>query len=221
MHARCGVCLAPACGARCWGVQCRRCAVRMARRLANSRASRWEVVLPPSRGQAHLSWFSSTCRKKLAKDIASQGQCLSGLPKGWRCHPRVLSAPKILCPSLIRAKDVFPVSALKKTSTKREVPKWTRSFRTGSSSRSGSIPMATGDCALVSTMCRYASRNVNGANHPPPAISVFCRTALPTPDSPAPPHSCTDLAILPPGNVSRIAQRTCRISVPRCGAVWQ
>jgi len=201
IHARRGACLVPPFGAGDWVVQCRRCAVRMARRLANSRASHWEVVLPPSRGQAHLAWFSSTCRKKLAKDVASQGQCLSGLLKGCRCHPRVLSAPKILCPSLIRAKDVFPVSAFKKTSTKREAPKWTRSLRTGSSSRSGSIPMTTGDCALVSIMCRYASRNVNGANHPTPAISVVCRAALPTPDSPALPHSCTGLEILLPGNV--------------------
>ena len=131
MHARHGPCLAPAGGARCWGVQCRIDALRMARQLANPRASRWEVVLPPSRGQAHLSWFSSTCRKKLAKDIASQGQCLSGLPKGWRCHPRGLSARKILCPSLIRAKDVFPVSALKKTSTKREDTQMDTQFKDG------------------------------------------------------------------------------------------
>jgi hypothetical protein len=125
--------------------------------------------------------------------------------KGMEMPPTGVISPKNSLPIFYQSKGCFACFGIKedvnKMSTNREAPKRTRSFRTGSSSRSGSIPMTTGDCALVSTMCRYASRNVNGANHVPPAIAVVCRAALPTPDSSAPPHSCTDLIMLPPGRI--------------------
>ena len=175
IHARRGACLVPSLSAGDWVIQCRGDVLcGWLGRLANSRASRWEVVLPPSRGQAHLSWFSSTCRKNLAKDLASQGQCLSGLPKGWRCHPRVLSAPKNSLPIFDQSKGCFSCFGIKEDVNKERGPQMDTQLQDGFFEQERSIPIQTGDCALVSTMCRYASHgNVNGANHPPPAISVL------------------------------------------------